>query len=114
MTVALTELKKGDKILIEATVTGRKAMDGTVIVQHNSLNEFRVHRDIDVKEIVQYALAVGDRVKWHEKGQWQFGTVLAIELEKPDSEIDKETWVWVRADITWPRRTFSITELQRA
>lgn len=68
MTVALTELRKGDKILIEATVTGRKTDNGNIIVQHKSLNEFMVYRDIDVEKISSYAVEAGDCVEWDTHG----------------------------------------------
>ncbi len=115
MTFPLDELKPGDTILVEATVTQRKMQDGSVIVRHKSRNEFLVYRDIDVESVVKFALKVGDRVQWFEDGEWQRGTVLGLEEDQEQTAKEQgRVWAWVRDDIKWPRRTFDVKDLKRA
>jgi hypothetical protein len=64
MSVKLSELRPGDKVLVEATITVRRLVDGTLFLQLPSKNDFAVYRDIDVKEIVTFAVKAGDCVKW--------------------------------------------------
>lgn len=111
MTVDLKTLRKGDKVLIEATFTGKRVGDTTsVIMLSESQNEFILHRDKDVMEISQFQIAQGDRVKWFEEGKWAYGTVIGIDKDVP---LDEQTYVWVREDGKWPRRTFTLTQLTR-
>lgn len=64
MTVDLNTLRKGDKILIPATVTGRRVAQ-SVVVQLPSQNEVLVYRDNDVEKITHYDVHAGDCVKWN-------------------------------------------------
>ena len=111
----LTDLRKGDKILIEVTVTDRRIAGESLVCKLPSKNDIVIHSDADIHQVTQQSLKAGDRVKWREKGNWWFGTVLALEEDQePTAKAQGRVWAWVKEDARWPRRTFDAKDLQRA
>ncbi len=105
----LKDLRCGDKILIEATVTGRTIGEHSHVCRLPSNNEFCIHSDSDIHKVAAFALRVGDRVKWWAGSRCEYGEVLAID---PSAEGGPQ--VWLKQKDNWGRiRASGSTELER-
>ena len=76
MKIKMTELRPGDKILVPATVTKRKTNDGSVIVQHESRNEFLIYRDCDIAEVTELAVKEGDCIDYQSRNGGEYWGVV--------------------------------------
>lgn len=111
--IKLSDLRNGDKILVEGIVVRVQVEAESIICELPSGNQIPIRHDKDLHQVTKFALKVGDRVKWHEDGEWQRGTILGLEVDQEPSA-NGRAWAWVKDDIKWPRRTFDTKELQRA